>query len=804
MMLFQRSISRQVVVALVAAATAVSWTSSVTALPSSSSSSSSSSSREEATAVNLRHSQQSHESHQQQQRSLQTNANANANGSTNTNTNTNTFLTNLLANHVDVDVEFITVTTNTSTSTGTSTGTNTGTGDAEQQQLELEPNVLFRLFYQSWMSDTDFATVDAVCAYNDDTGTGTTPATELSGVDANVNGDNSDVMSNLAQTAAATASSYGNACLLSGNSDSDLDSTMGNWVCRTLYDPVTGVPSVSSVCAVPAITLATDQCGCCDTNDTNTNSCPTPPEQRQQQCACPCNLTGGQDDGTGDGNGVLVQVQQQQQSTSTSTSASSPATVDRCMRQQVAADRIAGNSERYTCVTTCAQAQQLERRQRQRQRLRRRRTQTAMSSSSNNFVPGPDFTNYNNALDSLDSILTDAFSAATNAASNTNTNTAGEGIIDVSGGSVSAAGSSTSFGAYFGNHADGSPLDASSSSATGGTDVGFVTNSSSVTLSSSITVTPAGGNNVNVGGNAIGNTANANTNTNTNANDIQDAVDANAAAIQNSTDEFIDNLTDIADQVVDDLNNNAANTGSSGLGSAIGDAVGTGTGTSVVGNVQDVIQDFRDTMFDPISNIQAAPRNLNSVFDMNVPGFIGDIFNGIDFQEFLDSLPQQFPVTNLNPDAPFGGILRAGESGSPPGAFLYNTFYQNWVEDTLFVNVSTCPAVENEPECVANSQGDTGRWTCRTLFHPVSGTPKSFSICGDTRRTLGTDQCGCCGGACPAACTCPCNLRGRGEGTGVLVKVGAASNSCMSPAMALKFTERNPSSFQCIDECSSI
>jgi hypothetical protein len=187
---------------------------------------------------------------------------------------------------------------------------------------------------------------------------------------------------------------------------------------------------------------------------------------------------------------------------------------------------------------------------------------------------------------------------------------------------------------------------------------------------------------------------------------------------------------------------------------------------------------------------------------MNVPGFIGDIFNGIDFQEFLDSLPQQFPVANFGQDAPFGGILQAGESGSP-GGFLYNIFYQNWVEETL-LSIFDLSAVENEPECVVNSQGDPGQWTCRTLFHPVSGTPKSFSICGDARRTLDTDQCGCCGGACPTACTCPCNLRERGEGTGVLVKVGATLNSCMSPAMALKFTERNPTSFQCIDECSSI
>jgi hypothetical protein len=143
------------------------------------------------------------------------------------------------------------------------------------------------------------------------------------------------------------------------------------------------------------------------------------------------------------------------------------------------------------------------------------------------------------------------------------------------------------------------------------------------------------------------------------------------------------------------------NVGSGSLGSAVGDAIG-----SVVETIQDVIQDFRDMVLDQISNIQTAP-GLNSVFGMIVPSFVGDISNGIDFQEFLDSIPHQFPVANFYQGAPFGGILLADESGRPGGS-LYNLFYQNWVEDTLFVDVSTCPAVENEAECVINKQGGTG------------------------------------------------------------------------------------------------
>jgi hypothetical protein len=72
------------------------------------------------------------------------------------------------------------------------------------------------------------------------------------------------------------------------------------------------------------------------------------------------------------------------------------------------------------------------------------------------------------------------------------------------------------------------------------------------------------------------------------------------------------------------------------------------------------------------------------LFDMNVPGFIGDIFNGIDFSKFLDSLPQRFPVANFRQNA-----LRLWHSTSrrigQPWRFLYNIFYQNWVEETLFV-----------------------------------------------------------------------------------------------------------------------
>jgi hypothetical protein len=64
----------------------------------------------------------------------------------------------------------------------------------------------------------------------------------------------------------------------------------GFWVCRTLYDPFSGVASNQSVCIDKGEYLAkNDQCGCCGA------SCP-------QSCPCKCNLSGS----GGTNNGVLV------------------------------------------------------------------------------------------------------------------------------------------------------------------------------------------------------------------------------------------------------------------------------------------------------------------------------------------------------------------------------------------------------------------------------------------------------------------------------------------------------------------
>jgi hypothetical protein len=63
----------------------------------------------------------------------------------------------------------------------------------------------------------------------------------------------------------------------------------GAWVCRTLYDTVTGANDTFSACVDTDHFIATDSCGCCN------GVCPA-------ACACPCDL----DPLVGDGAGVLV------------------------------------------------------------------------------------------------------------------------------------------------------------------------------------------------------------------------------------------------------------------------------------------------------------------------------------------------------------------------------------------------------------------------------------------------------------------------------------------------------------------
>lgn len=117
---------------------------------------------------------------------------------------------------------------------------------------------------------------------------------------------------------------------------------------------------------------------------------------------------------------------------------------------------------------------------------------------------------------------------------------------------------------------------------------------------------------------------------------------------------------------------------------------------------------------------------------------------------------------------------------------------------------NSCTIVANEPLCAYNSNGDLGKWVCRTIFSPTTGIPTETSSCSDPQRALVTDQCGCCNGECPVSpCRCPCDLRADGDNAGIriLVRKGTASKErCLSPSNAIKLTTRYEK-FLCIDDC---
>jgi len=96
----------------------------------------------------------------------------------------------------------------------------------------------------------------------------------------------------------------------------------GTWICRTVHNPVTGVPTKLTSCIDPELSLSTDVCGCCGT-------CPT-------QCTCPC--------GRG-GSNVLLEM------LDTTTNI----TRHKCVPAEAAVSIVASKSG-YSCVTSCSSA----------------------------------------------------------------------------------------------------------------------------------------------------------------------------------------------------------------------------------------------------------------------------------------------------------------------------------------------------------------------------------------------------------------------------------------------------------------
>lgn len=96
----------------------------------------------------------------------------------------------------------------------------------------------------------------------------------------------------------------------------------GTWVCRTVHNPVTGVPTKLTSCIDPELSLSTDVCGCCGT-------CPTP-------CTCPC--------GRGKSNVLLEMID-----------ATTNITRHKCVPAEVAVSIVTSKSG-YSCVTSCSSA----------------------------------------------------------------------------------------------------------------------------------------------------------------------------------------------------------------------------------------------------------------------------------------------------------------------------------------------------------------------------------------------------------------------------------------------------------------
>ena len=101
----------------------------------------------------------------------------------------------------------------------------------------------------------------------------------------------------------------------------------GTWVCRTLYNPITGNAQNHSVCIDHEDgALALDQCGCCEPN-----GCPAP-------CECTCN----------DGEGVLVKFEKKG-----GPYGDDSIVLTKCIPPEVAVSKIASKNDRATCDNSC-------------------------------------------------------------------------------------------------------------------------------------------------------------------------------------------------------------------------------------------------------------------------------------------------------------------------------------------------------------------------------------------------------------------------------------------------------------------
>ena len=106
----------------------------------------------------------------------------------------------------------------------------------------------------------------------------------------------------------------------------------GTWVCRTMYNPITGeVQKHHSVCVDDRHALITDKCGCCDPE-----GCPKP-------CSCSCGE---------DGHGVLVDITPPKNDDEMDKSEGT--TFTKCVPSELAISAIA-MTDRVQCHASCDQ-----------------------------------------------------------------------------------------------------------------------------------------------------------------------------------------------------------------------------------------------------------------------------------------------------------------------------------------------------------------------------------------------------------------------------------------------------------------
>ena len=77
--------------------------------------------------------------------------------------------------------------------------------------------------------------------------------------------------------------------------------------------------------------------------------------------------------------------------------------------------------------------------------------------------------------------------------------------------------------------------------------------------------------------------------------------------------------------------------------------------------------------------------------------------------------------------------------------------------DNVFTSTLTCTPPDDVTVACSSRRVAEGYLACRTIPGRWGQEDTPRTVCADPAAALDTDECGCCGGACPAECTCECN-----------------------------------------------